>query len=52
VEEYLRALLTSELDGGEWPASRSCRFIPGERTSSTHWIRGWVGPRAGLDGVV
>jgi hypothetical protein len=25
------------------------RFIPGERTPGTHWIGGWVGPRAGLD---
>jgi hypothetical protein len=23
--------------------------IPGERTPGTHWIGGWVGPRAGLD---
>jgi hypothetical protein len=27
-----------------WP-----RFTPGERTPGTHWIGGWVGPRAGLD---
>jgi hypothetical protein len=25
------------------------RFTPGERTPGTHWRRGWVGPRAGLD---
>jgi hypothetical protein len=25
------------------------RFTPGERTPGTHWIGGWVGPRAGLD---
>jgi hypothetical protein len=24
-------------------------FTPGERTPCTHWIGGWVGPRAGLD---
>jgi hypothetical protein len=24
-------------------------FTPGERISGTHWIGGWVGPRAGLD---
>jgi hypothetical protein len=24
-------------------------FYPGERTPGTHWIGGWVGPRAGLD---
>jgi hypothetical protein len=28
------------------------RFTPGRRTSCTHWIGGWVGPRAGLDAVV
>jgi hypothetical protein len=35
----------------EWSASRSGRFTPGERTSGTHWIGGWVDPRAGLDDV-
>jgi hypothetical protein len=25
------------------------RFTLGERTPGTHWIGGWVGPRAGLD---
>jgi hypothetical protein len=25
------------------------RFTPGKRTPGTHWIGGWVGPRAGLD---
>jgi hypothetical protein len=33
--------------GGEWSASRTGRFTP-----STHWIGGWVGPRAVLDAVV
>jgi hypothetical protein len=41
--------LTSALDGGEWSASRPGRFIPGERDPCTHWIAGWVGPRAVLD---
>jgi hypothetical protein len=41
--------LTSALDGGEWSASRPGRAILGERTPGTHWIGGWVGPRAGLD---
>jgi hypothetical protein len=27
------------------------RFITGEKTFSTNWIGGWVGPRAGLDAV-
>jgi hypothetical protein len=44
--------LTSPLDGGEWPASRPGHFTPRERTPGTHWIGGWVGPRAGLDAVV
>jgi hypothetical protein len=44
--------LTSALDGGEWPASRPGRFTPRERAPGTHWIGGWVGPRAGLDAVV
>jgi hypothetical protein len=42
---------TSALDAGEWSASRPGRFIPGERAPSTHWITGWMGPRAGLDAV-
>jgi hypothetical protein len=44
--------LTSALDGGEWSASRLGRFTPKERAPRTHWIGGWVGPRAGLDAVV
>jgi hypothetical protein len=44
------SFLTSALDGGEWSASRPGRALPpGERTPGTHWIGGWVGPRAGLD---
>jgi hypothetical protein len=42
--------LTSALHGGEWSASRLGRFIPGT-AHGTHWIGGWVGPRAGLDTV-
>jgi hypothetical protein len=44
--------LTSALDGGEWSVSRPGRFTPAERASGTHWIGGWVGPRAVLDAVV
>jgi hypothetical protein len=33
----------------EWAASRPGRFISGERIPGTHFIRGCVGPRAGLD---
>jgi hypothetical protein len=41
--------MTSALDGGEWSASRLCRFT--ERAPGTHGIGGWVGPRVGLDAV-
>jgi hypothetical protein len=44
--------LTSTLDGDEWSTSRPGRFTPGEKASSTHWIGGWVGPRAVLDAVM
>jgi hypothetical protein len=37
----VRVLLASALVGGEWSASRLCRFTPG-----AHWIGVWVGPRA------
>jgi hypothetical protein len=43
--------LTSALDGGEWLASCLSRFTPEEGTPGTHWIRGWVGLRAGLESV-
>jgi hypothetical protein len=43
--------LTSALVGGKWSASRPGRFTPGERTPSTNWIGGQVGPRASLDDV-
>jgi hypothetical protein len=41
--------VASSLAGGEWSVSRHGRFTPGERAPGTHWIGGWVGPRAGLD---
>jgi hypothetical protein len=44
--------LTSALDGGEWSASRPGRFTPRIGAPGTHWIRGWVGPRAVLDAVM
>jgi hypothetical protein len=44
--------LTSALDGGELPASHSGRFTPRERASVSHWIGGWVSPRAVMDVVV
>jgi hypothetical protein len=44
VDVQIHVFLTSTLVGGEWSDSRPSRFNPG-----THWIGGWVGPRAGLD---
>jgi hypothetical protein len=44
--------LTSTLDGGEWSSSRPGRFTPRERDPSTHWIGGWMGPRAVLNTAV
>jgi hypothetical protein len=44
--------LTSALDRGEWSASRPGCFTPRERPPVTHWIGGWVGPRAVLDAAV
>jgi len=40
------------LDRGEWSASHPGRFTPGERAPGTHWIGGWMGPRATLNVVV
>jgi hypothetical protein len=45
VDIYIHIFVTSVV-GGEWSASCSHRF-----TAGTHWIGGWVGPRAGLDDV-
>jgi hypothetical protein len=49
VDVWTHVFLTSALAGGEWSASRPGRFTPGERAPGTHWIGGWVAPRAGLD---
>jgi hypothetical protein len=49
MDVQIRIFLTSALDGCEWSASRPGRFTPGGRAPGTHWIGGWVGPRAGLD---
>jgi hypothetical protein len=43
--------LTSALVGDEWSASRPGRFTLGERAPGTHWVGGWVDPRARLDDV-
>jgi hypothetical protein len=48
VDVSIHIFLTSALAGGEWSASRPCCFTPGERAFGTHWVGGWVDPRAGL----
>jgi hypothetical protein len=51
VDVYIYIFLTSTLVGGDWSASRPCRFTPGEKAFGTHWIGGLVDPRAGLHDV-
>jgi hypothetical protein len=51
VDVQIHIFLISALTGGEWSASCSGRFTPGERAPGTHWIGGWVVPRASLDDV-
>jgi hypothetical protein len=51
VDVYVHIFLTSALAGGEWSASRPGRFISGERAVGTHFVGGWVDPRAGLNDV-
>jgi hypothetical protein len=41
-------ILNLALVGGEWPSWHPLHFTPRERTPGTHWIGGWVGPRACL----
>jgi hypothetical protein len=43
------SLLTSALDGVSGEHHAMAAFYPQERTPGSHWISGWVGPRAGLD---
>jgi len=41
-------ILTLELHGGEWSASRLGRFTPRKRAPGTHWIGWCLGPRVSL----
>jgi hypothetical protein len=49
VDVLNHVFLTSALVGGEWSALQPFCFTLRERATSTHWIRGWEDPRAGLD---
>jgi hypothetical protein len=51
VDVQIHIFLTSALAGGVWSASRPGRFTPGAKAPGTHWIEGWVDPRAGPDDV-
>jgi hypothetical protein len=51
VNIQIHIFLTSALAGGEWSVSLPCHFTPGERAPGTHWIGGWVNPRADMDNV-
>ena len=44
--------LTSALDGGAWLTPRFGHFKPQKRAPGTHFIGGWVGQGAGMDGCV
>jgi hypothetical protein len=46
VEIQMHVFLTLKLVGGEWSASRPCRFNPGEKPPGTQWTGGLVGLRA------
>jgi len=49
VEVQLHTFLTLALDEGECSVSCPSHFNLRERALGTHWIGGWVGPRASLD---
>jgi hypothetical protein len=51
VDVQIHIFLTSALVGGEWSASLPVRFTPLGKGPDTHWVGGWVTPRAGLDDV-
>jgi hypothetical protein len=48
VDVQIHIFLTPALVG-DWSASRPCRFTPGKEPHGTHFIGGWVDPRADLD---
>jgi hypothetical protein len=51
VDVQIHIYLKSALAGGEQSASHPCCFTSRERAPCSHWIGGWVNPRAGLDEV-
>jgi hypothetical protein len=51
MDVKIHVFLTSALVGGEWSASRPRRLTTAERSPCTHWTKGWVDLRAGLDEI-
>jgi hypothetical protein len=51
MELCFLSYLKSALCGGEWLASRLCRFNPGERAPGTNWKGGCASPRSGLNAL-
>jgi hypothetical protein len=49
VDVQIHIFLTFVVARGEWWASRTARFTPGEKAFGNHWLGGWVDLRAGLD---
>jgi hypothetical protein len=49
VDVKIYVFFTSALVGGECSVSRSRCLNTEERVLGTHWIRGWMCPRAALD---
>jgi hypothetical protein len=48
VDVWIHIFLTSALVGGERQLHAPAALPPGERAPGTHWMGGWVYPRAGL----
>jgi hypothetical protein len=46
---HVYIFLISPQAGGQWSASRTDRFNPGERAACTLWVGSRVDPRSGLD---
>jgi hypothetical protein len=49
VDIQIHIFLTLALVGGDRSASRPAALLSGKDPPGTHWIGGWVGPRASLD---
>jgi hypothetical protein len=49
VDIYIHIFINIGLTAGEWSTSHPSSFTTREKAPGTHWIGGWVGPRAGLD---